>query len=207
MLLLWSLLVLNIKLVGLTALRLLASVKRWTFREPNFLLIVIRLVTFEVRRLTWDLDVDKVQALNSRLLHLILKLASCNTCNHPCLKLLHAARALKENWFSFQKNESRKNKLQQLLQAVDWHAHRLFQKLKTVQSSIITMIKIMIPILKRYCIMHLSAASPVEGDPREPPVICTTTFTNPSYPKPRLFNKKLLTPLPWGAKKCALPSQ
>ena len=46
--------------------------------------------------------------------------------------------------------------------------------------------------------MHLSAASPVEGDPREPPVICTTTFTNPSYPKPRLFNKKLLTPLPWG---------
>ena len=36
------------------------------------------------------------------------------------------------------------------------------------------------------------------GDPGEPPVICTTTFTNPPYLKPRLFNKKLLTPLPWG---------
>ena len=58
---------------------------------------------------TWALDVDKAQALNSRLLHLILKLASCNTCNHPYLKSLHAARALKENWFSFQKNESRTN--------------------------------------------------------------------------------------------------
>ena len=33
-------------------------------------------------------------------------------------------------------------------------------------------------------------------DPREPPVICTSTFTNPSYPKPRFFDKKLLTPLP-----------
>ena len=124
---------------------------------------------------TWALDVDKAQALNSRLRHLILKLASCiwvsgNTCNHPCLKSLHAARALKENWFSFQKNESRKNKLQQLLQAVDWHAHRLFQKLKTVQSSIITMIKIMISILKRNCIMHLSAAirggRVIPGSPR-----------------------------------------
>ena len=34
------------------------------------------------------------------------------------------------------------------------------------------------------------------GHPGEPPVICTRTFTNPPYPKPRLFNKKLLTPLP-----------
>ena len=79
------------------------------------------------------------------------------------------------------------------------HAHRLFQKLKTVQSSIITMINIMISILKRNCIMHLSAAIPGGGgDPGKPPVICTTTFTNPPYPKPRLFNEKLLTPLPWG---------
>ena len=35
-------------------------------------------------------------------------------------------------------------------------------------------------------------------DPREPLVICTSTFTNPSYPKPRFFDKKLLTTLPWG---------
>ena len=35
-------------------------------------------------------------------------------------------------------------------------------------------------------------------DPREPPVICTSTFTNSYYPKPRFFDKKLLTPLPWG---------
>ena len=26
------------------------------------------------------------------------------------------------------------------------------------------------------------------GDSGEPPVICTTTFTNPPQPKPRLFN-------------------
>ena len=37
--------------------------------------------------------------------------------------------------------------------------------------------------------MHLSVAIRREGG---------TTFTNPPYPKPRLFNKKLLTPLPWG---------
>ena len=36
------------------------------------------------------------------------------------------------------------------------------------------------------------------GDAGESPVICTTTFTNSPYPKPKLFNKKLLTPLPWG---------
>ena len=36
------------------------------------------------------------------------------------------------------------------------------------------------------------------GDPGEPAVICTTTFTNPPYPKTRSFNKKLLTPLPRG---------
>ena len=55
-------------------------------------------------------------------------------------------------------------------------------------------------------VMNLSAAIP-----RPPPVICTTTFTNPPYPKTRSFNKKLLTPLPGGGggggKKCALPSQ
>ena len=38
----------------------------------------------------------------------------------------------------------------------------------------------------------------VGGVPGEPPVICKTTFTNPPYPKPRLFNKKLLTPLRGG---------
>ena len=36
------------------------------------------------------------------------------------------------------------------------------------------------------------------GDPGEPPGICTTTFTNPPYPKERFFNKKLQTSLPWG---------
>ena len=57
-------------------------------------------------------------------------------------------------------------------------------------------------------VMHLSAAIR-GGDPGEPPVICTTTFTNPPYPKTRSFNKKLLTPLPGGGggEKCALPSQ
>ena len=30
------------------------------------------------------------------------------------------------------------------------------------------------------------------GDPKEPPVICTTTFTNPPYPKTRSFNEKLI---------------
>ena len=58
--------------------------------------------------------------------------------------------------------------------------------------------------------MHLSAAIRGGGDPGEPPVICTTTFANPPYPKTRSFNKKLLTPLPPGGgerKKCALPSQ
>ena len=58
-------------------------------------------------------------------------------------------------------------------------------------------------------VMNLSAAIRGGGDPGEPPVICTTTFTNPPYPKTRSFNKKLLTPLPGGGggKKCALPSQ
>ena len=53
-------------------------------------------------------------------------------------------------------------------------------------------------------VMNLSAAIP-----RPPPVICTTTFTNPPYPKTRSFNKKLLTPLPGlgEGEKCALPSQ
>ena len=46
-------------------------------------------------------------------------------------------------------------------------------------------------------VMHLSAAIP-GGEPREPPVICITTFTNSPNPKPKLFNKKLLTPLAWG---------
>jgi len=46
-------------------------------------------------------------------------------------------------------------------------------------------------------VMPLSAAIP-GGDPGEPPGICTTTFTNPLYPKGRFFNKKLQTPLPWG---------
>ena len=49
-------------------------------------------------------------------------------------------------------------------------------------------------------IMHLSATMRGGGgvNSGEPPVICTTTFKNIPYPKPRLFNKKLLTPLPWG---------
>ena len=36
------------------------------------------------------------------------------------------------------------------------------------------------------------------SEPGESHVICTTTFTNIPNPKPRLFNKKLLTPLSWG---------
>ena len=52
-------------------------------------------------------------------------------------------------------------------------------------------------------LMHLSAAIPRGSGGVTPgisgsSVICTTTFTNPSYPKPKLFNKKLLTPLPRG---------
>ena len=48
------------------------------------------------------------------------------------------------------------------------------------------------------CYVLISGHPEGVGDPREHPVICTTTFTNPPYPKPRLFNQKLLTPLPWG---------
>ena len=51
-------------------------------------------------------------------------------------------------------------------------------------------------------VMHLSAA--IRGGT---PGICTTAFSNPPYPEPRLFNKKLPTPLPQGAKKCALLGQ
>ena len=49
-------------------------------------------------------------------------------------------------------------------------------------------------------IMHLSATIRGGGgvNTGEPPVICTTTFKNIPYPKPRFFNKKLLTPLHWG---------
>ena len=47
-------------------------------------------------------------------------------------------------------------------------------------------------------IMHLSATIRGGVNSGEPPVICTTTFKNIPYPKPRFFNKKLLTPLPWG---------
>ena len=68
--------------------------------------------------------------------------------------------------------------------------------------------EIQIPIFYKYdhTIMHLSAAILGGSDPREPPVICTMMFTNPPYPKPRLFNKKLLTPLPWGQKLCSAKS-
>ena len=57
--------------------------------------------------------------------------------------------------------------------------------------------------------MDLSATIPTGGAgyPWEPLVIRTTTFTNPPYPTPRVCNKKLLTPLPRGAKKSTLPSQ
>ena len=54
--------------------------------------------------------------------------------------------------------------------------------------------------------MHLSAAIPGD-DPGEPPVIRTTTFTNSPYPKPRLFNKKLPTPLPGGKDVCSTKSK
>ena len=49
-------------------------------------------------------------------------------------------------------------------------------------------------------VLHLSAAIPggLGDHPGKHPVISTTMFTNPPYPKPTLFNKKLLTPLPWG---------
>ena len=40
------------------------------------------------------------------------------------------------------------------------------------------------------------------GDPGEPPVICTTTFTNPFYPKPRLFNKNATNAPPGGKEVC-----
>ena len=49
--------------------------------------------------------------------------------------------------------------------------------------------------------MHVSAAIP-GGDRGEPPVICTTTFTNPLYPKPRLFNKKATNAPPGGKEVC-----
>ena len=41
----------------------------------------------------------------------------------------------------------------------------------------------------------------------EPPVIHTTTFANPPYPKPRLFNKKLPMPLPGGKHVCTTKSK
>ena len=44
-------------------------------------------------------------------------------------------------------------------------------------------------------------------DPGEPPVIHTTTFANPPYPKPRLFNKKLPMPLPGGKDVCTTKSK
>ena len=49
--------------------------------------------------------------------------------------------------------------------------------------------------------MHLSAAIP-GGDPGEPPVICTTTFTHPLYPKPRLFIKNATNAPPGGKEVC-----
>ena len=46
---------------------------------------------------------------------------------------------------------------------------------------------------------------PSQGDgPREPPVIRTPTFTNPPYPKPRLFSYQRSS---LGLKTCAPPSQ
>ena len=149
---------------------------------------------------TWALDVDKAQALNSRLLHLILKLASCNTCNHPYLKSLHAARALKENWFSFQKNESRTNIIAITI-ASRWLTCRPTVS-KTKDRAIINYHHDQNYDIYLETKLHNALISGHPGggggDPGEPPVICTTTFTNPPYPKPRLFNKKLLTPLPWG---------
>ena len=56
-----------------------------------------------------------------------------------------------------------------------------------------------------FIVIDLSAAIP-GGDPGKPPVICTTTFTNPLYPNQDCLTKMLLTPLQ-GAKKCAFPSQ
>ena len=44
-------------------------------------------------------------------------------------------------------------------------------------------------------------------DRGEPPVIHTITFTNSPHPKPRLFNKKLPTPLPGGKDVCTTKSK
>ena len=56
-------------------------------------------------------------------------------------------------------------------------------------------------LLSRYEVRKnyaLISDHPRGGQLGEPPVICTTTFKNIPYPKPRFFNKKLLTPLHWG---------
>ena len=80
---------------------------------------------------------------------------------------------------------------------------------KTVQWSVITMIQIMISILKRNCIMHLSATIPGGGRSRGVPGHLHNDVTNPPYQEPIKFDgllplpktkihKKLLTPLHGG---------
>ena len=60
-------------------------------------------------------------------------------------------------------------------------------------------------------LMHLSAAIPrgrggYPGNLRIFGHLHNDVYKSP-HPKPKLFNEKLLTPLPWGAKKWVLPSQ
>lgn len=163
---------LGVKLVGLTALRL-ARVKRRAFHEPNFLLIGIRFVTFEVRRLKWALDVDKALALNSRLFHLILKLASCNTCNHPCLKLLHAARALNENWYTFHKKLSQEKVSGN---CKNWLSRTpIVSKLCNDQSPPWSKLWYLSWNETELCTYQRPSRG-TGDDPRESPVICTTTL-------------------------------
>ena len=56
-------------------------------------------------------------------------------------------------------------------------------------------------------VMHLSAAIRGGGWPRGTSGDLHNDVYKSPYPKTRSFNKKLLTPLPGGGKKCALPSQ
>ena len=46
--------------------------------------------------------------------------------------------------------------------------------------------------VSRYALVSGHPGGGGRGDPKETPVICTTTFTNPPYPKTRSFNEKLI---------------
>ena len=81
------------------------------------------------------------------------------------------------------------------MQAADCHAHRLFQKLKTVQWSVITMIKSWNETALCTYQWPARGGEVIPGSPRS---FAQRRLQIPPYPKPRLFNKNLLTPLHWG---------